>query len=105
MKPKIYIFVSGMYGGDDYCMSAVAEDGECIAGHVSSSIEWGKRDMGLNGGTWKHDLYANKYPDGYELEWVDDWKKHPFLSAQAEKNRAANAARKDAEEKLTGEVK
>lgn len=77
---KIYVFAAYKYGTGDVGLVAVAEDGQQVAGHVSSSVDWGKRDMGLTPScNWKHDLYAKKYPNGYELEWVDDWRAHPFL--------------------------
>lgn len=50
---------------------ALAEDGECIACHFSSGVNWSKHDMGLTS-DWKHDTYDKKYPDGYELEWIDN---------------------------------
>lgn len=28
-----------------------------------------------------HEDYRKKYPGGYELEYVPDWKTHQFLSA------------------------
>lgn len=91
-KPKIRIFVASNWGSD-LSMCAVAEDGDEIANHISSNTAWGRLDMGLDGGSRKHDLYAKKYPDGYELVWVDDWRSDPFLMAQAEKNKAAALAK------------
>jgi hypothetical protein len=88
VKPKIYVFVANRWG-DDYSMIAVAEDGDEVAGHVSSSPDFGKWDMGLGTSTRKHDQYKAKYPDGYELEWVEDWKTHPVLGSQAEKSKAS----------------
>lgn len=88
--PKIYVFPSHANPQGDCAYIAVAEDGEEIAGHVSSSEGFGKSDMGV---TWpgaaKHEAYRKKYPDGYELEYVPDWKAHPFLSKQAEANKNA----------------
>lgn len=49
---------------------ALAEDGECLASHWSSGVNWSKHDMGLTS-DWKHDIYAKKYPDGYDLVWID----------------------------------
>ena len=87
MKPKIYIFMANPFG-PDCAMIAVAEDGEEVAAHVSSTVDWGKVDMGLGASRNKHDLYAAKYPDGYELEWVEDWRDHPVLLKLAERNKA-----------------
>lgn len=50
---------------------ALAEDGECLANHYSSSVDFAKHDMGLTS-TWKHDRYSKHYSEGYELEWIDE---------------------------------
>lgn len=84
-KPKVFVFVAGRLGGD-CLLAAVAEDGAEVASHVSSTPEWGRNDMWRKTGE-----YAAKYPGGYELVWVDDWKAHPFLSAQSGANRSATA--------------
>lgn len=54
---------------------AFDEDGYKIAGQVSSSIEFFRADMGLSKpltgfGEEKHELYKERYPDGYELKEV-----------------------------------
>jgi len=78
---KIYLFAiptgSSSYGvirdaeiTGDTIGYALAEDGECIANHLSSGVNWSKHDMGLTS-DWKHEDYEKKYPDGYELEWID----------------------------------
>lgn len=55
----------------DVIGEALAEDGIGLASHLSSNIDFSKHDMGLTS-DWKHDTYAEHYPDGYELEWVAD---------------------------------
>lgn len=88
--PKIYVFPVHANPKGDCAYIAVAEDGEEVAGHVSSSEDWGKADMGVtNPKGYKHEEYRKKYPNGYELEYVPDWKAHPFLSKQAEANKTA----------------
>lgn len=88
--PKIYVFPSHPDPRGDCAYFAVAEDGEELASHVSSGVGFGKMDMGLTMPNHsKHDIYKAKYPNGYELEWVDDWKNHPFLSKQADANKNA----------------
>jgi hypothetical protein len=80
--PKIYLmaFESNALGSG-YSGQAVAEDGTGICGHYSSSLHFAKHDMGLTS-DWKHDLYAKHYPNGYELEWVDNPDSCPgFLKA------------------------
>ncbi len=86
---KIYIFICRKFDNGDVAALAVAEDGNEIAGHLSSTVDFAKFDMGITSKI-KHEVYAEKYPAGYELEWVDDWRNHPFLSEQAKKNEAKN---------------
>lgn len=80
MKPKIYCFVNGGAGTDWQHVMAIAEDGHCLAQHVSSHEAWAKHDIGLTS-EWKHDEYGEHYPDGYELEWVDNPRTHEGLEA------------------------
>jgi hypothetical protein len=89
----IYVFCAQM-GREDFAGYALAEDGECIAGHISSSVEWSRHDMGLTS-TKKHDAYRAKYPGGYELEWIDeaDLRKHAGYQGAL----ALNKARPDVE--------
>lgn len=67
-KPKIFIFCVAAqgFGFGDVLGRALAEDGTVLASHVSSSESFAKYDMGAR----KHDAYAAKYPDGYELVWL-----------------------------------
>jgi len=67
-KPKIYLTAHN--NGWGWVGHSLAEDGTGIAGHLSSSIDFAKHDMGLTS-DWKHELYDAHYPDGYELEWID----------------------------------
>lgn len=77
-KPKIYCFVNSGKGTDWQMVMAMSEDGDCLAEHCSSSYAWARHDIGFES-DWKHDIYKTKYPEGYELEWVDDPKSHPGL--------------------------
>lgn len=86
--PKIYLFVNSGKGTDMQSASALSEDGEFLAGHLSSCEEWAKHDMGLNS-DWKHGLYVARYPDGFELEWVDDARTHAGIQAAHAKHVAA----------------
>lgn len=79
-KPKIYLFVNGERGTDWQHSIAVAEDGHCLAGHISSDEWFAKHDIGLTS-DWHHDSYREHYPDGYEVEWVDDPRTHEGLLA------------------------
>lgn len=92
MKPIIYCFINGPKGPGDVIVSALAEDGVFVAEHLSSSVDWAKRDIGFlpffgeNTPTRKHDLYAAHYPEGYELEWVDEPKAHAKLNCAYSKH-------------------
>lgn len=57
--------------GGDVIGYALADDGECLAMHMSSNVSWSKHDMGLTS-DWKHENYKKNFPDGYELEWIDE---------------------------------
>lgn len=82
---KIYLCCSGE---PPYVTAyAMAEDGEVIAGHVSTNADFAKFDMGLTSNR-KHDTYKACYPDGYELEWIDDVKEHPGYRAALALNKA-----------------
>ena len=81
LKPKIFLwcvatgtgseYVTGSTLGGEVIGYALSEDGEILASHVSSNRDYAKHDMGWTSG-WKHDHYKEKYPNGYELVWVDD---------------------------------
>lgn len=83
---KIYCYIGGEWEktGDLYVCS-LGNDGQGLAGHMSSSIDWAKHDIGLTS-DWKHDIYKMKYPDGYELEWIDDTKNHKEFQKALELN-------------------
>ena len=78
---KIYLYclamnsgsgiVHGSTVGGDVVGFALAEDGNLLATHCSSSPDFSKHDMGLTS-DWKHDDYNEHYPDGYEVEWIDE---------------------------------
>lgn len=69
-KGKIYCFINGgSYGWFD--VQALSEEGHFITGHISSTVDFAKHDIGLTS-NWKHELYEKYYPDGYGLLWVDD---------------------------------
>lgn len=93
---KIYVFAQATYDSGDVVGCALAEDGHALAGHFSSSYDWFRHDMGLTS-EWKHNLYAEHYPDGYELEEVQDPRNHIGFMAAYEKNQQLAAAQQEAE--------
>lgn len=78
---KIYLFclatgrgtgaVNGSTPGGDVEGYAIAEDHQLLVGHVSSNETFSKHDLGLTS-KWNHDVYAEYYPEGYELVWIED---------------------------------
>jgi hypothetical protein len=91
VKGKIFLWCNPAagWGERDVIGYAIAEDGEGLASHLSSSESFARHDMGLTS-TWKHDVYAAKYPDGYELVWLtrqeqdanDDFKRAIAINQQ-----------------------
>ena len=67
---------------NDVIVAALVEkDGKLceIASHWSSNEDFAKHDIGLTS-DWKHEIYKQEFPEGYELEWVDNLASHPVLS-------------------------
>jgi len=73
-RPKIFCFISskGFINEWDLIVSSLAEDGEGLIGsHLSSNKICAKMDIGLLTNT-HHDKYNEKYPDGFELIWINE---------------------------------
>lgn len=77
---KIYVFGILMHQPYSTCsISGYAVDGlvetygvtklNQIASHWSSNEAWCMHDMGITS-DWKHDIYKELYPNGYELIWL-----------------------------------
>lgn len=64
------------------------ENGEVLHRHISSSKNWGRRDL-IAGMTSKYDV-ETRFPDGYELVEVDHWSDVPddVLDAYRRENPA-----------------
>ena len=74
-EPKIYCWINAGKGTDWVVSMAMAEDGTHLTSHVSSSDGFAKGDCGYlptGMGLSKRAIFDEHYPDGYELEWVDD---------------------------------
>ena len=96
IKPTIFVFCNSgdcrRPSCDWHSMMAVAEDGHHLADHICSNHAWAAHDMGIDENGWKRDLYAAHYPDGFEVEFVDDPRTHPGLQAAYVKNQALRPA-------------
>lgn len=85
-KKKIYCFNNG---GQTGLLLAIAmcEDGHCLAQHACSHEGYMRHDLGMVG-TWKHENYNAHCGEGnWELEWVDNPKKHEGLMRAYELNQ------------------
>jgi hypothetical protein len=87
IKHQIFAFINAGKGTDWNVVVALADDGRCLASHVSSCEGWAQHDVGL-GSTWKHDLYNEAFPDGWELIWVDDPNNHEGVNKACALNQA-----------------
>ncbi len=81
---KVIIVFRPHARNEDCAGVAYDKDGNVIAYHISSTVDWFRSDMGLTGktgiGKSKLALYAAQYPDGYQLEeFIGDWRTHPKL--------------------------
>ena len=93
--PKIFVFCNSC-SPQWHNFVALAEDGVGLAGHVCSNHGYAAHDMGVNEDGWKRDIYAQHYPNGFEVEYVEvnskaDAEAHPGLRAAF----AAHAARQN----------
>ncbi len=90
---KIYVFPVTPHPMGDCVYRAVAEDGEDLAAQVSSSEDWGRRDLGVGGegSQYYKDKYTAKYPDGYQVEYVPDGSTHPVLAKFVQMENTQNA--------------
>lgn len=99
--PTVFAFDNTDGVGDWHDGTAIAEDGHGLAGHISSSYEFSRADMGRPDGerspAWpsdigetKHDLYRAHYPGGYVFEWVrrGEVRTHAGLLAAYARNQA-----------------
>ena len=88
--PKIFLYCypAQGWGAHDVIGYALAEDGAGLASHLSSNKSFSQHDMGLTS-DWKHESYKKHYPEGFELEWVDDPDNHPGVAAAYALNQQA----------------
>ena len=68
----------------------LSEDGESLGSHACSAEGYMPHDLGMLAGSRpdRHETFREHYPDGYELEWVDDPRNHEGLMAAYELNQA-----------------
>lgn len=95
MTSKIYVVVTGEWPSPgpgftpDYAGCALAEDGNVLSSHISSSESWLQHDLGVTSER-RHDIYREHYPDGFEVVYVpmDQRDSHEGLQAAIKANHA-----------------
>lgn len=107
--PRIYVFcnIKNCDGsGNLHNMGAMSEDGVELAGHLCSSHEWAAHDMGINENGLKRDVYAQHYPGGFIVEWVEHTTTHAGVRLAFERylNRARAKAIAGDDAAPTGET-
>lgn len=85
--PKIFVWCNSCQP-EWHSALAMSEDGQVLAGHVCTNHGFIAHDMGILPDGWKRETYAAKYPDGFEVVWVEDPKNHPELLAACALNHA-----------------
>ena len=66
---KVFIYSRAPQDREFVISYAIDKDKHTLTNHTSSSLEWAKHDMGV-GSDWKHEIYAEKFPNGYDLVWL-----------------------------------
>ena len=85
---KHTIYCAGDAHPAGYIVSALADDGHCLAQHACSHKAYARHDIGIDSER-KHEYYDKHFGAGnWQLEWVDDAKTHPGWLAALELNRA-----------------
>jgi len=95
---KVYAFCNSGSGTDWQIWLAIAETGQVITQHCSSSRTWGIHDVGPE---WKQEAYEKALGAGFEVEYIviDDRQGPPgdvveanrLLGVKAAKELAARA--------------
>ncbi len=90
---RIYIvaFTSADPKSKNLDCQAVAEDGEGLAECSATDLESAKSGIGLTSQS-NHKSYSAHYPDGYELEWVNDPATHSGWQRALKRNRAKSTS-------------
>ena len=93
---KIFCFNNG--GSNEcYHAMAMADDGHVLAQHICSDPSFMPHDLGITS-DWKHESYNEHFgEDKWELEWVDDPKKHEGLQAAYKLNQKLKPLSPDGE--------
>ena len=88
---KVYAFCNSGSGTDFQMWMAIAETGQVITQHCSSSRQWGIHDVGPE---WKQEAYERALGEGFEVEYivVDDREGPPAEVVEANRLLGAKAS-------------
>jgi len=96
--PVIYGFNNGGKPGW-YDGVLLAEDGECLGGHICSNEGYMRHDLGILEGSRpdRHERFKKHYPDGYRMDFVsfDDFDGHEKLQLAIKRYVELNTKDKD----------
>jgi hypothetical protein len=99
-KPKIYAFQTGGGLDRDVYGMALAEDGQVLTSHLSTNLDYLKGDLGFletSMGKIKREKFAEHYPDGFEVIWLDNPQEDAGYMAALARNQAMFADDTEAE--------
>jgi hypothetical protein len=75
MSTKLYAVVGPESGGDRPGVLVDGTTGAVIYSHISSSRSWSQQDLTRSFG--RDQELARKYPEGYEVEFLESWRDAP----------------------------
>ena len=81
---KVYAFCNSGSGTDMQTWMAMAETGEVITSHFSSSRAWGIHDVGPD---WKTEHYEKVFGEGFEVDYIVVPDRQPPPAEVVEANR------------------
>lgn len=72
----------------DYWGFSLAEDSEILVEECAHDQVWIRLALGLDGSTSNHEIYKAKYPEGYELVFVDQFEFDDHKEFKAARTRS-----------------
>ena len=88
MPTKIYYIQADPSWPNDFRISAIADDGRRLAGSFYMLPLALGGPLGCTPTVEKHILYNALYPDGWEIEWVEDPEHHAGFQQAVRQARA-----------------
>jgi len=98
---KVYAFCNSGGGTDMQSWLAMAETGEVVSGHLSSSRAWGIHDVGPE---WKKSSYEQVLGEGFEVEYIVVDEGHAPPPEVVERNRVLGQEAKKKKGETDGQL-